>query len=188
VAELDDLARRAVDVALRFARRAGRLAVVTGLFIAFVGLVTYAIGRAALDGGADSAWTIIGAVLVIVAVGAPLLAWWRLATVRRYAGELADDVRRLIAGDAEAKRIVIDTVEAGEPSSLPPPGTAQTRMLVTSQSFSRLRTVSISTGGLRRLPGAVNAVTSFPGLLALGLLLSLVLSVLGFVFLLVWIF
>jgi hypothetical protein len=61
-------------------------------------------------------------------------------------------------------------------------------MLVTTQSFSRLRTVSIGAGDLRRLPGAVTAVTSFPGLLALGLLLSLVLSVLGFVFLLVWVF
>ena len=188
MAEVDELARRAVDVALRFARRAGRLAVVTALFIAFVGLMTFAIGRAALDGGADSTWTVIGAVLVVVAVGAPLLAWWRLATVRRYASELVDDVRRLITGDAEARRIVVDTVEAGAPSSAPAPGTAQTRMLVTSQSFSRLRTVSISTGDLRRLPGAVTAVTSFPGLLALGRLLSLVLSVLGFVFLLVWIF
>jgi hypothetical protein len=186
--EVDDLARRAVDVALRFARRAGRLAVVTAVFIAFVGLMTFAIGRAALDGGADSAWTIIGAVLVVVAVGAPLLAWWRLASVRRYAGELVDDVQRLITGDAEAKRVVIDTVES---SASPPeisPRTAQGRMLVTTQSFSRLRTVSVSAGDLRRLPGAVTAVTSFPGLLALGLLLSLVLSVLGFVFLLVWIF
>ena len=49
---MNTLARRAVDVAVTFARRAGRLAVGTALFVAVVALSTYFIGLAALSGSA----------------------------------------------------------------------------------------------------------------------------------------
>jgi hypothetical protein len=186
VATTDELARRAVEVATRFARQAGRLALTTALFVAVIALITYAIGRAALEGSARSAWTIVGAALLVVAVGAPLLAWWRLAAVRRHATELVGEVRRLITGNAEAEQVVIDTVESQAAAG--PPGGRQELMVVGTQSFYRLRTISLGTSDLRLLPRAMIAVTSFPGLLALGLLLSLVFGILGFVFLLVWIF
>jgi hypothetical protein len=186
VTDVDELARRAVDMATRFARQAGRLAVMTALFVAVTALIAYAIGRAALNGGARSTWTVVGAALLVVAVGAPLLAWWRLRAVRRHATELVGEVRRLITGNAEAERVVIDTVES-QPST-GPPGRRQELAVVGTQSFYRLRTISLGTSDLRLLPRAMIAVTSFPGLLALGLLLSLVFGVLGFVFLLVWIF
>jgi hypothetical protein len=184
--DLNALARRAVDVAITFARRAGRLAVGTALFVAVVALSTYFIGLAALSGSARSAWVLIGAALVIVAVGAPLLAWWRLFTVRRHANELVDDVRRLIAGNPEAERVVIDTVEA-QPSPASPSG-RQELMMTGTQQFYRLRTISVGTTNLRRLPGALYALTSYPILLGIALLMTLVFAVLGFIFLLVWLF
>jgi hypothetical protein len=186
--DVNALARRAVDMAITFARRAGRLAVGTALFVAVVALSTYFIGLAALSGSARSAWVLIGGALVIVAVGAPLLAWWRLFTVRRHTNELVDDVRRLITGNPEAERVVIDTVEA-QPAAAAPPGGRQELMVVgPTQQFYRLRTVSVGTTNLRRLPGALYALTSYPILLGISLLMTLVFAGLGFIFLLVWLF
>jgi hypothetical protein len=185
--DVDGLARRAVQFLALFARRAGRLAVAAGAFVAVIALITYAIGSAALSGGARSTWMILGGALVIVAVGAPLLAWWRLFSVRRHADELVGELSRLISGNSEAERVVIDTVEARPPPTGPPSG-RQELTVVGTQQFYRLRTLTLGTDDLPQLSRAMTAATSFPGLLALGLLLSLVLGVLGFVFLLVWIF
>jgi hypothetical protein len=187
MADVDALARRAVDVASTFARRAGRLAVATALFVAVIALITYVIGLNALSGSARSTWIILGGAMVVVAVGAPLLAWWRLWSARRHADELVDEVRRLITGNADARRVVIETVES-EPSVPAAPGGRRPQlMVVETQQFSRLRTFALG-ADLRRLPRALIAVTTFPGLLAIGLLLSLVLAFLGFIFLLVWVF
>ncbi len=186
--DVNALARRAVDMAVTFARRAGRLAVGTALFVLVVALSTYFIGLAALSGSARSAWVLIGAALVIVAVGAPLLAWWRLFTLRRHTNELVDDVRRLIAGNPEAERVVIDTVEA-QPAAAASPGGGQELMVMgTQQQFYRLRTISVGTTNLRRLPAALYALTSYPILLGISLLMTLVFAALGFIFLLVWLF
>jgi hypothetical protein len=185
--DVNALARRAVEVAVRFARRAGRLAVGATLFVAVVALSTYLIGLAALSGSARNSWILIGGALVIFAVGAPLLAWWRLFALRRHANELVDDVRLLISGNPEAERIVIDTVEA-QPSPMAGPGGRPELMVAETRQFYRLRTISLGTTHMRRLPAAMKAVTSFPVLLAIPLLLTMVFAVLGFVFLLVWLF
>jgi hypothetical protein len=185
--DVNALARRAVDVALTFARRAGRLAVGTAMFVSVVALSTYLVGLAALSGSARSAWVLIGGALVIVAIGAPLLAWWRLLRVRRHANDLVDDVRRLIAGNPEAERVVIDTVEA-QPSPAGSPSGRQDLMVVGTQQFYRLRTISVGTSNLRQLPAAMYALTSFPVLLAIALMMTLVFAALGFVFLLIWLF
>src|SRR4051794_12215206 len=112
MADVDVLARRAVDVATTFARRAGRLAIVATLFVAFIAVSSYLIGIVALSGSARSLWIILGGAMVIVAIGAPLLAAWRLLSVRRHTTELVGEVRRLIVGDPDAERVVIDTVES----------------------------------------------------------------------------
>src|SRR4051794_28197765 len=112
MAEVDVLAGRVVDVASVFARRAGRLALAAALFVGFIAVSSYLVGIAALSGSARSLWIILGGAMVIVAIGAPVLAGWRLFSVRRHATELIGEVRRLIVGDPDAERVVIDTVES----------------------------------------------------------------------------
>ena len=51
--------------------------------------------------------------------------------------------------------------------------------------FTRLRNIALSEN-LRRLPVALYAVTSFPVLLAIALVLMLVFGILGFLFLVAW--
>src|SRR4051794_22769606 len=131
MADVDVLAQRAVDVATTFARRAGGLAIVAALLVGFIALSSYLLGIAALSGSARSLWIILGGAMVVVAIGAPVLAAWRLLSVRRHATELVGEVRRLIAGDPDAERVVIDTVES-EPASSAAPASRQQLMLARS--------------------------------------------------------
>ena len=52
--------------------------------------------------------------MLVVAVGAPLLARWRLSSVLRRTNDLVGDIRTLISRDADAQRVVIETVAIEE--------------------------------------------------------------------------
>lgn len=192
MADFDALARSAVGTVIELARRATSVAVAFALFVGVVALVTYALGLAALQGSTRSAWVVIGAVLVVIAVGAPLLAAFRLRRIRAHAGALVNDVRTLLTNNVEAEQIVIETVE------VPPtaPGPAGSRVMPggtpalvgQSAQFTRLRRIASSTDNLRALPGTMRTIATFPALLALAALLMLVMLILALVFFLAWIF
>jgi hypothetical protein len=181
MAGIDDLARRAVDAVSLLARRGAMLALSIALLTAVVAGSSVAMGLAAMSGDVETAWMVLGGALAIVAVGAPLLAWWRLTRVRKHATELVDEARTLLSKDAAAERVVIETVEVADD------GMARTAPAVVGQTvqFTRLRNIAL-TENLRRLPVALYAVTSFPALLAIALVLMLVFGILGFLFLVAW--
>jgi hypothetical protein len=181
MAGIDDLARRAVNAVTVLARRGAMLALGVALVTGVVAVSSFATGLAALSGDVETAWMVLGGALVIVAVGAPLLAWWRLTRVRQHAVELVDEARTLLSKGAAAERVVIETVEVTDD------GRARTAPAVVGQTvqFTRLRDIALS-ANLRRLPVALYAVTSFPALLAIAVVLMLVFGILGFLFLVAW--
>jgi hypothetical protein len=182
MAGIDVLAQRAVDAVSLLARRGAMLALGLALLSALVAGGSYAMGLAAMSGDVETAWMVLGGALAIVAIGAPLLAWWRLTNVRRHATELVDEARTLLAKNAAAERVVIETVEVSDE------GAARTTPAVVGQTvqFTRLRNLALGTENLRRLPVALYAVTSFPALLAIAVVLMLVFGILGFLFLVAW--
>lgn len=182
MADVEALARRAVDAVVLVARRGALLALTIAFLTALVVGVSYALGFAAMSGDVEAAWTVIGGALAVIAVGAPLLACWRLMRVRRHAGELVGEVRTLVSKDAATERIVIETVEGGGGDAT---GGAAPAVVGQTVQFSRLRTIAL-TEHLRSLPRALRAVTTFPGLLAIALILMLVFGILGFLFLIAW--
>jgi hypothetical protein len=183
MADVDALARQMTVLVTNVARRV--MVVTLGVaFIAFmIGGLSYLTGLAGLDGSARSAWTLIGAVMLVIAVGAPLLAWWRLSSVSKHASELVSEVGKLIARDPAAERVVIDTVTV-DPA--PADGTRVPAIIETRQ-FTRLRQTTLTASDLRELPGALRAITTFPWLLLIAIVLTLVFGVLGFLFLIAWI-
>lgn len=183
MADADVLARRAVGVVTGLARRGSFLAVRVAFAVAIVAIVAYALGLAGLEGSTRRAWVVIGGALVVVAVGAPLLAAWRLRRVGTHAEQLVADVRTLLTSNAEAERIVIETVEVEDRRATTTPA-----VVGQTPQFTQLRRVALTTANLRELPGTLQAVGSFPALLALAVLLTLVFVVLGFVFLLALVF
>ena len=184
MANVDQLARQMTAMVTNLARRGMVLAAGMALVVFFVGGLAYLTGLAALDGSAGSAWTVIGAAMLIVAVGAPLLAWWRLSRVSKDAAELVTEVGRLIRGSADAERVVIETVTVDRPDAA---GATTMPAIIETRQFSRLHQASLTAADLRNLPGALHAVVSFPWLLLTAFVLMLVFGVLGFLFVIAWI-
>jgi hypothetical protein len=168
------------------ARKGMGLATGVAVVALLVGGLSYLTGLAGLDGSARSLWSVLGLVMLVVVVGAPLLARWRLSSVSKRATALAGDIRTLISRDAAAHRVVIDTVtvEDRQPTS----GRELRPVIDDSRQFHRLRTATVKANDLRELPSALTAVTTFPALLGIALLGVVVFGVLGFLFLLAWIF
>ena len=164
------------------ARRGAMLAWGIALVTAVVAGVSYLLGLAAMSGDVETAWIVIGGALAVVAVGAPLLAGWRLTRVRKHAVELVGEARTLLSTDPAAERVVIETVEVGDDGT----GGAAPAVVGQTVQFTRLRNIALNTENLRSLPVALYAVTSFPGLLAIAVVLMFVFGILGFLFLVAW--
>ncbi len=139
---------------------------------------------AAFQGAARSAWVVIGGVLVVLAAGTPLLAMWRLSSVRRDATSLVGDVRTLLERNTDARRVVIDTVQTGTDRR----DVKSPAMIAESRRFTTLRQMTGTANDLRSLPSALLAVTSYPWLLAIGIAFLPVFFILGLIFLLAWSF
>lgn len=186
MADVDELARQTTTLVTGLARKGMGLATGVAVVALVIGGLSYLTGLAGLDGSARSLWSVLGLVMLVVVVGAPLLARWRLSAVSKQASSLVGDIRTLISRDATAQRVVIDTVavEDRQPTSL-----RELRPAVyDSRQFSRLRTVTGKANDLRELPSALHALTTFPAMLGVALLGALVFGLLGFLFLLAWIF
>lgn len=177
MADLDELAGRLVQLVTALAGRGVRWALRVAVVVAIAAAVMYLLGLAALDGPVGRAWPVLGAILGLAAVAAPLLAAWRLRTVRREATTLVGEVRTLMGRNADAQRVVIETVETGIPTG------ERSVVVYQSRDFGDLHRLALHTGELRTLPSALSAVTTFPGLLIVGVLATLVFGFVSFIFL-----
>jgi hypothetical protein len=178
MADIDELARRAVDGLTRLASRAIRLALWVFVIAAVIATVSFLLGREALDGGIETVWTVLGVVFGAIAIGGALLASWRLATVRRSARELVGEVRTLLDSGQAAQRTVIETVEAGDEQR------GGSVLVISREMHGWREMLGRGVGEFRKLPSAITAVTSFPGLLLAAIAITLVFAFLIPIFLL----
>lgn len=213
MSDIDALVDRAVSAVSTITRRGSTLttgvAIVAGLVLG----ATYLVGLAAFGGSTRAVWAVIGAVLLLVGVGAPLLASFRLRSIPKRANSLVGELRTLLDRDESARRVVIDTVTAEDASA--PPGTADPLnaragsgaggfgaggfgaggfggsrtpgVVVQFQRFSQLRSLAIS-NDVRNLAQVARTIGSLPALVSAGILLTGLGALLGFVFVLIWIF
>ena len=130
MADVDELARRTTTLIAGLARKGVSLATGVVVVVLVVCGLSYLTGLAALEGSARSAWTVVGLAMLIVAVGAPLLARWRLSSVTKRTSELVGEIRSLITRDADAQRVVIETVahDEGQPRRCPGPAARRVRL------------------------------------------------------------
>jgi hypothetical protein len=180
--DVDALARQMAALVTTVARRISVITVGVAVVAFIIGGLSYLTGLAGLEGSARSACTLIGGIMLVIAVGAPLLATWRLSSVSKHATALVSEVGRLISRDPAAERVVIDTVTV-QPS---PAGSGPVPAIIETRQFSRLRQTTLTASDLRELPGALRAITTFPLLLLISIVLMLVFGVLGFLFLIAW--
>src|SRR5690606_14493258 len=96
MADLDELARRMTGLVANLADRGVRWAVRVAVLVALAAASTYLLGLAALDGPVGRVWPVLGALIGVAAIAAPLLAAWRLRSVRKDAPQLVGEVRTLM--------------------------------------------------------------------------------------------
>ncbi len=185
MADVDDLARRTTTLIAGLARKGLSLATGVVVVVLVICGLSYLTGLAALEGSARSAWAIVGLAMLVVAVGAPLLARWRLGAVTRRTSELMSEIRSLITRDADAQRVVIETVAYEEAQ---PQDVRDLRPVVyDSRQFNRLRQVTVKAGDVGRLPVVLRSLVTLPYLLGIALLGIVVFGLLGFLFTIAWI-
>ncbi len=175
MAQLDIYTTRAVSQVTALARRAARFAAVIAIWVIVVCVGSFLLGLAALD-DRENVWIVIGGFFAVVAVGAALLGWWRVRAVKRHVPELAGEVRSLLAQGRQATAL-IDTFQVTDED-----GTRHYQArLDSSGAVDVTRTLwglkgVVGTGAqtAARLTATVSALTSYPVLALVSVLISLV--------------
>jgi hypothetical protein len=186
MSDIDELVRRTVATVRVIARRATRFATRLFIGVTIVCVGGFLLGVAALSGGIQQVWIVLGIVFGSIAVGGAFLARWRLGSVKRHLPELADEVRSLIEDGTGPSRTVIETFAVdgdgdgdGDGDEL-----ADGSAIVLSRQMYDFRTI-VGTGyqGSTRMTDAVRAITHFPLLVVSAVAISAVFAFLGFFFL-----
>ncbi len=172
---LHDLATRTVDSLLVLVDRGTRLAVGTMLIVVVVCLGVFALGIAALSDGIETVWILVGGFAAFVAIGAVGLAMFRLWAIAKLGTALVSDVERLIAGDPQSERVVIETVEASD-------GVQDQSAVVMSRQFFTMSNTVGTAGQFTALTVALKSVTTFPLLILLATAITVGMAGLGFLF------
>jgi hypothetical protein len=175
------VADRASRVIVRYARLGAALAGGVALIGLVIAGATFLVGRAALDGTAESVWTVFGIMLLAGAVVPPVIAALSLRRVGRSAAQLVSELRSLFDSGGEASTVVIETTEVTVDGSRAVVATAMPTM-------SRLRTQAVRSGTSRELTEALTALLRLPLLLAVAVFAMLISAGAGFVLFLFWVF
>lgn len=184
MSDIDRLAERAVATVTTIATRAAAFSTKVFLGAAIVCVGGFLLGVAALSGGIEKVWIVLGIVFGAIAVGGALVARWRVGSVRRHVPELADEVRTLISEGKDTSRTVIDTFVVDADGDGERDGFGGGSAIVLSRQMYGFRNVVGS--GLEssaRLTAAVTALTSFPILVLAAIAISIVFAFLGVIFL-----
>jgi hypothetical protein len=175
------LADQATRVITRYVRLGSLLAATVGLFGLLIAGSALLVGRAALDGTAETVWSVVGLLLLVGAVVPPLVASFRLFAVGRSSGQLVSDFRSMLDAGGEASAVVVETTEF---TGAPGPAVVTTVM----PTIGRLRSQALQTGTTRRLSDILTTLMSLPLLLAVSLVAMLFSAGAGFILFLVWVF
>lgn len=198
MSEIDELVARAVAAVSTLARRGSSLTTGVAVVAAVVVGLAYLVGLAALDGGMRTVWAVVGGIGLLIAVGAPLLATFRLRSIPHKANHLVAELHTLVDRNNDAKRVVIDTVEA-EPDAAASVstrggfgaggigGSRTPAVIVQFQRFSSLRNFATS-DDVKNIASVSRTIGTLPVLVATGIALTGIGAFVGFVFMLIWIF
>ncbi len=185
MSEIDELVQRTVDTVTMIAGKAARFSTKILLVVMLVCVGGFLLGAAALSGGIQTVWIVLGIVFGSIAIGAAFLARWRVGSIKRHVPELADEVRTMLSEGKESTRTVIETFATdadgdGDRDVLDDSGSA---IVLSRQMYGFKGIVGSGMESSARVTAAVTAITSFPVLVLSAVLISMVFAFLGFIFL-----
>lgn len=188
MADLDQYSGRAVAQVTALARRASRFASWIAAFAVVSCVGGFLLGLAAFDD--DRVWTVIGGFFAVLGAGAALLGRWRVGSVKRHVPLLADEVRALLSQGGQATQL-IDTFQVTDAD-----GTQHYQARIdgagaveVSRTLWGLKgVVGTGTETFARLTATITALTSYPLLALMAVLISFVFLGLSAIFALVLLF
>lgn len=175
---IDDLAQRAVDTFMTLVRRGTALAGGTLAIVVVISVGSFALGVAALSDGIQTVWIVLGGLSALVAIGAVVVAIWRLLLIRTLSVSLVKEVHALISSDPRSERVVIETVESSDDVQ------DQSAVVMSRQFFSMQQSVGPRAAQFVALGTALRSVTTFPLLMLLATVITIGFAGLGLIFLL----
>ena len=184
MSQTDDLVQRAVDGITFVAAKATSFSTKLLLATTAVCVFGFLLGTAALSGGIETVWIVLGIVFGAIAIGGAFVARWRVGSVRRHVPELATEVRGLLSEGTDRTRTVIETfaVDAdgdGDSDGL----NSGSAVVLSRQMYGFKGVVGSGLESSARLTAAITALTSFPMLVLAAVAISAVFAFLGFIFL-----
>jgi hypothetical protein len=186
MSEIEELVQRAVDTITMIAGKASSFATKLLVVVAVICTGGFLLGAAALSGGAQQVWIVLGMVFGAIAVGGAILARWRVGSVKRHVPELADEVRSLISDGTSTGKTVIESFVVDTDGNGRSAGYNSGSAIVLSRQMYGFRgLVGSGMESSARLTAAVTALTSFPLLVLAAIGITLVFSFMGVIFLII---
>jgi len=164
---IDALAQRAVDSFMTLVRRGTALAGGALAIVSLICISGFLLGVAALSDEIQIIWIIVGGAFAALGIGAVVVAIFRLLTVKRHADALVEELHDLIAGDARSERVVVETLDSSDEVQ------GQSAVVMSRQFFSMQDSVEGRTDKFEALSSALKAITSFPLLMLLAVVITI---------------
>lgn len=186
--DVDRLVQRAVAGITSIAARAARFSTRLLLMTLVLCVGGFALGVAALSGGIETVWIVLGIVFGTIAIASAVLARWRVGSVKRHAPELANEMRALVTSGNPADREVVEVFTVDDPVAasgmhVSTDGESGSAVVMSRQMYGFREIPTRTLEHSARLSEAIRAVTTFPALVLAAVLVSLVFGFLSFFFL-----
>ncbi len=172
---IDALVDRAGGFISRITAKVAKYSAIVLLAAAVVCIGSLLLGIAALSGGIQTVWIVLGIVFAVIAIGGPLVALWRVLSARRHASDILAEVRTL-ASASEGGPDVIEALVVEEDG--------HSTMVLARQAGMWGGSARRIAGQTSHLAAATSALTAFPFQILVTLIVTSVFGFLAFVFLL----
>ena len=173
----EGLVDRAVATITRLAHKVTRAAtlILLGAIVICVG--SFLLGMEALSGGIETVWIVLGCFFGAIAIGCALTARLRIGRVRRHIPAIASDIRNLVAdGRSDVITIVVQDDDLASGGAL-----ELSRGMSGMDGMRRVSSQSLANSA--NFADAIRAITTFPWLAIVTILITSVFAFLGFIFL-----
>lgn len=173
----DGLVDRAVATITRLAHKVTRAATLLLIAAIVICVGSFWLGMEALSGGIETVWIVLAFFFGAIAIGCALRARLRIGRVRRHIPAIAGDIRNLVAdGRSDVITIVVqdDDLASGGPLEL-------SRGMSGMEGMRRVSSQGLANSA--NFADAVRAITTFPWLAIVTILITAVFAFLGLIFL-----
>jgi hypothetical protein len=173
----EGLVDRAVATITRLASRVTRAATLLLLASIVICVGSFLLGVEALSGGIESVWIVLGFFFGAIAIGCALRARVRIGRVRKHIPQIATEIRALVAdGRSDVITIVIPDEDLASGSAL-----ELSRGMSTTQGMRTVASQGLANSA--NFAQAVRAITTFPWLAIVTVMITCVFAFLGLIFL-----